>query len=220
MAHVVFLTVGIGAGLSLWLFVLAPGYLANPAPLPFGLFYPIFHSSFDTIAFLVAVGYFVRFLIVRKTKRNIRLTLLALIGLVIASVGPKLFNSYDAFIYRMKGFSEAEFQRLAADIKTELDERGVDRLPKDQLYGSSRPEIPESLTRSHPIIAISDFPIDIAARGESIRIMWASGLTGGYVVAISLSANPPSGWADGLQQGVYNLPVTYIYDGVALSLAP
>ena len=222
MKHSITLTVGIGAGLLAWLFNLAEGYFADPAPFPFGIFYPFFLIPIAATPVLVSIGYCVWLILVSKTRRNIGLTLAALIGPLVVVVGPRLLNDYDTFVYRMKSFSEAEYHRLAAEIKTEFDERGINRL---QDYGISREErlaIYGPLVESHPILAISEFPLDIAASDENVVLEWGSGLTGGYEVVISLRSDPPSEWAAPWRQGPHNveLPVTYIYDGVALLPLP
>lgn len=222
MKHSIILIVGIGAGFLLWLFILAQGYFANPAPFPFGVLYPFFLLPIAAIPILVSIGYCVWLAFQSKTRRNIGLTLAALIGPLVVVVGPRLLNDYDTFVYRMKSFSEAEYHRLAAEIKTKLDERGIDRL---QVYGSPRKEqlaMHEPLVQSHPILAISKFPLDIAASDENVLLEWGSGLTGGYEVLISLSSDPSSDWAAPRRQRPYNaeVPVTYIYDGVALLRLP
>lgn len=222
MKHGIVLGAGIGAGFLSWLFNLAEGYFANPAPPPFGVLYPFFLIPIAAAPILVSIGYCVWLVSQRKTRRNIGLTLVSLVGPFVVVAGPTLINDYDTFVYRMKSFSEAEYHRLAADVKTEFDKKGVDQL-RD--YGSSRKEqlaIHETLVQSHPILAISEFPLDIAVRDENVVLEWGSGLTGGYEVVISLSSDPTSGWVDARRRGPHDVasPVTYIYDGVALLRLP
>ncbi|MDJ0946904.1 MAG: hypothetical protein QNJ30_25930 [Kiloniellales bacterium] len=73
MKHRIILTVGIGSGALIWLFGLANGYFADPAPLPFGIFYPFLLLSIAAISVSVSIGYCVRLIFVRKTKRNVAL---------------------------------------------------------------------------------------------------------------------------------------------------
>ncbi len=81
MKHRVILTVGIGSGVLVWLFVLASGYFVNPVLLPFGLFLqPALLLALAAITVLVSVGYCFRLLFVGRTRRNLGLTLAALIG--------------------------------------------------------------------------------------------------------------------------------------------
>ena len=223
MKHGVILGVGIGSGVFIRLSDLAMGYFADPALPLLGIPLTLLAVPLALITVLVSIGYCVWLLFVRKTRRNIRLALAALIGPLVLMAGPRLLNGYDAFVYRMKSFSEAEYQRLAADIKKEFDEQGIDELS----YHIQRDElraIAETLVDSHPVLAVSEFPLDIGASDERISVEWASGLTGGYEVVISLRPDPPSEWAGPSGPGLpgpYNIrEVTYIYDGVALLHLP
>lgn len=234
MTHRILLTLGIGSGLFVWLFGLATGYFADPglsvlgylaAPeLPFGglpLVFLVFPLGF--LAELVAIGYCVRLFFVRKTRRNISLALLALVGPLVLLVGHRLVNRFDAFVYRMESFSEAEYQRLASDVKSAFDEEGLSGSSWD-MDREKRQAIVESLAEAHPILVISEFPLDIGASDERVSLEWASGLTGGYLVTISLNPDPPSEWAGPAgpgPPGPYQiLEVAYIYDGVALKHLP
>ena len=234
MKHGVALTVGIGSGVFVWLSGLATGYFVDPALPVLGYFadpelpllgIPLLFLVLPLalITVLVSIGYCVRLLFVRKTRQSICLTLAALIGPLILLAGPGLFNSYDAFVYRMESFSEAEYQRLAKDMKRAFEERGISRT-SDDIEKKKRRAITESLVDSHPILTISGFPLDIWASDERVSLEWASGLSGGYLVLISLRPDPPSEWAGPSGPGVpgpYNiLEVTYIYDGVALLHLP
>ncbi len=138
-------------------------------------------------------------------------------------VGPRLLNDHDAFVYRMESFPETEYRRLAADIKTAFDERGIYDSSHDT-HREERRAIAESLVESHPILAISAFPLDIDVSDESVTLEWAMGLTGGYQLRVSLNSDPPSEWAGpsgpGLPGPYSILEVTYIYDGVALLHLP
>ena len=220
MKHGIILTVGIGSGVFIWLLSLAQGYFVDPTLLEFGFPFIPLGLPLALTAVLVPIGYCVWLLFARKTRRNIGFTLAALIGPLVLVVGPGLLNGYDAFIYRMKGFSEPEYQRLAADIKTAFDERGVNKLMSYDIYLLSNDiAVYESLVDSHPILAISEFPLDIEADDEEVSLEWASGLTGGYQVLISLSSDPPSEWAGPSGPGLpgpFSIDRTYIYDGVAL----
>ena len=223
MKHGVILTVGIGSAVFIRLFDLARGYFADPALPLLGIPLPFLAVALALITVLVSVSYCVWLIFVRRTRRNIRLTLAALIGPLVLVAGPRLLNSHDAFVYRMESFSEAEYQRLAADIKKGFDERGIDEMSYDIQREELR-AITESLVDSHSVLAISEFPLDIGASDERVFLEWASGLTGGYKLMISLRPDPPSEWAGppgpGLP-GPYNiLEVTYIYDGVALLHLP
>jgi len=220
MKHRIVVAVAIGAGLSAWLLALAGGYFVDPALTPLFLFYPLLTLLLAATSFLVTICYGLGILVVARTKRNICLALLALIGPVTVVAGPRMFSDYDAFVYRMKSFSEVEYRRLAEDMKAQVDARGIRLLSSREPTSGESSEIPRSLIDSHPILAISNFPLQILARDESMSLRWGSGLTGGYTVAISLSADPPTEWADDLRQGDYNLPVTYIYDGVAAARLP
>ncbi len=118
----------------------------------------------------------------------------------------------------MSGFSEAEFQRVAADLKAGLDEAGFSgRLFSVDSHEQN--ELAKSLAESHPILAISLFPLDVGANEDLVTLEWASGLTGGYMVEIWLHPNPPDKWADPPRSGSpgsHFIPkVTYIYDSVA-----
>ncbi len=224
MKHGIILTVGIAAGALFWLLGLAEGYFADPTPLPFWILYPFFLLAVAAITVSVSIGYCVWLIFVRKTRRNLTLVLAALIGPLVILVGPRLLNGYDAFVYRMKSFSDAEYRSVAADIKTAFDERGIRRLRDLDLHETEKFAILESLVDAHPILAISDFPLDLAVSGERVVLEWGSGLTGGYQIEISLNSEPSSKWAGpsgpGLPGPYQILERTYIYDGVVLEHLP
>ena len=223
MKHRIFLTIGIGSGFSFWLYALARGYFADPALLVVLVPLPLLALLLYLITVSVSIGYCIWLLFVRKTRRNVGLALAALIGALILVVGPRLLNDYDGFVYRMESYSEAEFQRLAADTKAAFDERGLTGL-NSYLEGEDRRVIIESLADAHPILTISEFPLDIGASDERVHLEWASGLTGGYKAVISLRPDPPSEWAGPAgpgKPGPYQImEITYIYDGVALLHLP
>lgn len=234
MKHRFFLTLGIGSGVFIWLSGLATGYFVDPAlPVLGYLAPPDLPLGGLPLAFLVlplallaksvAIVYCVRLVFVRKTRRNVGLALAALIGPLVFLAGPRLVNSFDAFVYRMESFSEAEYQQLASDVKTAFEERGISETSFDA-DREKRRAIVESLVESHPILAISEFRLDVGASDERVSLRWASGLTGGYLVSISLRPDPPSEWAGPAgpgPPGPYQiLEITYIYEGVALKHLP
>ncbi len=223
MKHRIFLTIGIGSGFAFWLYALARGYFADPAFLVVLFPLPLLALLLYLITVSVSIGYCVWLLFVRKTRRNVGIALAALIGLLIIMVGPRLLNGYDGFVYRMESFSEAEFQRTAADLRTAFDEKGISELSYNSERDARR-AIAESLADTYPILAISEFPLDVGASDESVYLEWASGLTGGYAVNISLLPDPPSEWAGPAGPGSgkpYSImEITYIYEGVALLHLP
>ncbi|WP_340119120.1 hypothetical protein [Pelagibius sp. 7325] len=224
MKHGVAIAVAVLAGLAVWMLGLAGGYYVDPALFPLGMLYPFVGLALAACSLLVGAVYALGCLtlfFMGKGRRYLGVALVALIGPAIVLAGPRLFGAYDAFVYRMKGFSETDYQRLAADIMAELDRRGVRTLPAGHDPLTLKPvPIPQTLIDSHDLLAISRFPLRVLAKDGGVSVMWGSGLTGGYTVAVSLNPEPLPGWADDLRQGDYDLPVTYIYSGVAASLLP
>lgn len=221
MRHQAVIAAGVGAALLFWLLGLASGYFVDPALWPLGFLYPLLTLLLAAASCFIGIIYALGCLglfVLRKDRRDLAIAVFALIGPAIVVGGPRLLSGYDAFVYRMKSFPQAEYRRLAVDAKAALDERGVQML-SDHLDDEGA--ISPSLLEPHRILKISHFPLRILNGDERLSVSWGSGLTGGYTVAISDNPDPPTGWADDLRsEGVYNLPVTYIHDSVAVALLP
>ena len=212
--HCVLLTAGIVAALLVWLEGIAGGYFAGATPVALWFFYPFFFLAIVAIPILIATGYCGMLVFRKKTRRNILQTLVSLLGPVVLGAGPTLFSGYDAFVFRMKDFSEDEYHSLAEDVLTELRGRGLDRLHGYDIHETEQDAIYRSLVGRHPVLAFADDPPAILASADSVSLYWGVGFDGGYEAVTLLSSEPPY-WPN-----PSGLPSTYIYDSVVVRLAP
>lgn len=207
MKHTIILTISIAAGLASWLFDVATGYFANPA-LFFSIFTPLVVLPLLIVPLIVAIGY-------GLAVQNPKLKLAAVIGLAIQLVGFGAIDDWDAFVYRMKSFSEEEYRELAISVKRTMDQRRRYQTSDLINYNHQHRVIYQSLVDDHPILEISQLRPKFSANESRVHVMWGSGLIGGYEAVILLAPAEP-GWH---KEPTYS-SVTYIYDSVALLRLP
>jgi len=215
VTHTILLAVGIGAGFLVWLQGLAYGYFVV-TPLDPGsgwsiytVFFPLLNSA---ISICVSIGYCAKLVFGRKSRRNLKFAIAALVGPVVFVVGPMLLTGDDAFVYRMKSFSEDEYLRLAEDVQALRYERGIGELRGQGVYREGLVFVRESLVEAHPILAVSALEPVIWVDEDHVSFTWGVTRSGGYKAVILLNSDAPDGPES------YALPSTQIYDSVIVML--
>jgi hypothetical protein len=165
---------------------LASGWTADPT-FPFGLFTPFVILPMLLYAALVAPAAIVSLSLSRKFRATTRSTLAAIalsfLGSMIAVPIPPTPSADDAFEWRMGTFSEAQFQALAHDIRRELEDRRLEKQPRES-DDAIRRRVVQSLRNEHAILRIDGFRPRFFVREDRVSIYWASGLTGGFEVTV------------------------------------
>ena len=198
--HIVFICIT-----GSWLASLASGYFLNPAIFGF-IFTPIFFLS----AFLSTL-IFSSIPIIKLFKKHHRNKKMLISSFVCASL---IFIQFSGFLpgassaveYRLKQFSEPEYQVISTKVEKTYEEIGSDVISFG-VGNRGYEEFLAQLKKEHDIFTISSFPIDVFRDEDSIRIEWASGLTGGFEVIIYDGLNLPT-WIE-------NYDPVHIYENVA-----
>ena len=184
---------------------LASGYFLDPTILGFYLT-PI-HFIVWGLSVLIFSGISVFRLFKKKYRKKTGfLNALVCVLLVTIYFSGLLPNASDGVEYRLKQFSKSDFQEIQNEVELAYEKFG-----KNSKFFSRGDEgykkILDQLKGKHSIFYISSFPIDVFRREDSIRLEWASGLTGGFEVII-YDGESLSNWPD-------KSKLVHIYENVA-----
>lgn len=201
MKHRIILTASCLSAIGAHIAFFAEGYFANPALLGV-LITPLVFLSLLFFPALVAVVYLVRFFLRDKTRQNTTLTILGFCGFTLFVAGHALPGGLDAFVFRMKQFSDTAYYELAANLRSEFDKRGIRESSDLQIGSKAWESLHDSLREAHPILQINSSPPRIAVDEDSVIVFWGGGRTGSYEIMILLDANEPHGLASGSRRTV------------------
>jgi hypothetical protein len=183
----------------------ASGYFLNPTILGFFLT-PVFFIVFGLSA-LIFSGISIFRLFKKKYRKKTgfvnALVCTLFIGMNFSGLFPNASNGVE---YRLKKFSKSDFQEIENEVELAYEKFGKNSKffsRGDKGYN----QFLDQLKRAHSIFNISSFPIDVFKREDSVRLEWASGLTGGFEIVIYDGKNLPH-WAD-------KSKLVHIYENVA-----
>ena len=202
--HHVFLAIAFVSASVVRLMGFAGGYLVQPAPLGALTPYLLLPLAFVPVATLLV--YLVSLLRGVRELRRWALLVLAVLPVCLVLPNPLLPNGFDGFILRMRGVPDAEFHRLAEDVRGYLSSKSL----TEALALEHQEVIYTFLRDAHPLLDISSWKPYLFARGSVVTITWGSGLTGGYEAIVVDDVQPP--------QWVEPDRLTQLYDRVYLTV--